>query len=304
VPSHPRWLTPTTKWSDVKISLDDADDLIARVGVRAALGWPVPVVAALAGLGLLGGADGYVTAFAALGVLIGWLVILVVILQLRSKRQQRILADRGQTLMNFMRRATEAQAQDPSSFSILDWTEDIEVQENGDSTIVRDFRLRAGADVLQHFSSVCLANEPVRDRQQIRIKAFNVEAGGDVGARLGSLANWESDQRVRVYVYFPTEVPAGAEFRVRIEWSWPAWSRRLAAGDTEEMKYMFKRPCARLRCTIRVAGKPHLTATRFPGHSAAASLAVTQGPGTTRVVTFELDAPPSDADIGFTVDPG
>jgi hypothetical protein len=137
--------------------------------------------------------------------------------------------------------------QDPTSFDIEDWEEEVVVAKNGDADIVRWFELVVGPRSLHTFWHRCWPDLPpngtgYQSEVHVEARAFEVtDHGRELRTRYPVTTKWDNHSlRIFVHLYEPQAPRAKLWVRLRI--TWPRYHKKmLDDGAVEDFEWTFRR---------------------------------------------------------------
>lgn len=173
-----------------------------------------------------------------------FLGISVIVLAISRRALRWQVTRRNQILDHYGTRIFETQQKNPGYFHILKWDEHQVVGKGGDTVIVRDIGIKAGAVAVPAVWTRASRNSSAHlagVKEKIRIEARFLNEDGELGTSLIVVPIWETDKTVRIQIYFDRDVEPDDEVLIRLTIKWPSYSADLLDGAACPNYWVFRR---------------------------------------------------------------
>lgn len=231
---------------------DSIEDLVRDRKLR----WMVAIPSLIATILLVVGIASRVSQFVNVTLLVTSLFLGAVVLVMAMARRymRRQIIQKSKVVGRYADSIFRTQESNPSYFTIESWDEAQAVGKKGDTTIVREIRIKAGQypvpAVWARASRSSEENLSSGIKSKIKVEARYINADGTDGTRLVSSFNWESDKGIRITVFFDHDLEALTSALIRLTIYWPRYSADLLTGEASKEYWKFHRSIDSLKASI------------------------------------------------------
>ncbi len=145
-----------------------------------------------------------------------------------------------------------------SEWAVTKWDQLVKIDSNGDTVQIMTIHAVSECDLLEFYRLSVGADweQPEKYRKRVKLKVRSVDIAGADGPKCDVTTSWTSDNKLEALVHLPVPVANGEEFRVVMEWEWPAKCRPLMReGTSEEFCMNLTRVTQKLRYRVQLPGK-------------------------------------------------
>lgn len=145
-----------------------------------------------------------------------------------------------------------------SSWAITKWDQLVRIDADGNTTQIMTIHAVADCDFLDFYKLSVGAtwSQPEKYRKRVKLKVRSVDAEGIHGPKCDVTKAWMADNKLEALVHLPTPVKRGGEFRVIMEWEWPAKCRPLMRdAQSEDFCLAMTRVTQKLRYRVQIPEK-------------------------------------------------
>lgn len=175
-----------------------------------------------------------------------FLGVVVIVMALSRRHMRREIGNKQAVLDHYGDWILRSQRDNPDYFAISAWNEEQTVAKRGDTVIVRDIDITAGAIPVPAVWTRASANSTVHLSPNVR-SAIDVEArflddDGEPTTRIVTGAVWDDEKTIRILIYFSVDLAPNATTRIRLRIRWPRYAAELLDGRVEKEHWVFRRP--------------------------------------------------------------
>lgn len=235
------------------ISLADwIESLVRDRKLRWLIAIPATIASIVLAIGILGQFGEVVNITLLASTIFLLAVVMILALARRYMRGQAIRSSK--VVSRYADAIFQNQQSNPHYFTIEKWHESQFVGKRGDTSIVREIHIKAGANpvpaVWARASRSTEQHLSAQIKDDIKVEARYINGDDTDGTRLVCTHSWESEKGIRITVFFDQELEPGSTASIRLFISWPRYSADLLDKEPSKEYWKFHRAIDELNTTI------------------------------------------------------